>query len=137
MDEKLGRYIVNGSHESSKLQDMLDGFIKKFVLCPECDNPETELVRVARYLGPSAHSSEAVMGLLHSQCACSRKYSVLTSMRSIFNRCTYRKLYLDLSLLVISTLFFCYCNYGTNTAQTVQQCNNTFYNIVTIHCTTM
>ena len=47
MDDKLGRYIVNGSHESSKLQDMLDGFIKKFVLCPECDNPETELVSCA------------------------------------------------------------------------------------------
>ncbi len=44
MDYKTGRYIVNGSHESSKLQDMLDVFIKKFVLCAECDNPETELV---------------------------------------------------------------------------------------------
>ncbi|ESO00648.1 hypothetical protein HELRODRAFT_185763 [Helobdella robusta] len=37
------RYIVNGSHEAGKLQDLLDGFIKKFVLCPECDNPETNL----------------------------------------------------------------------------------------------
>jgi len=44
MDPKTGRYIVNGAHESSKLQDMLDGFIKKFVLCPGCDNPETELL---------------------------------------------------------------------------------------------
>lgn len=44
MDHKIGRYIVNGAHESGKLQDMLDGFIKKFVLCEECDNPETELV---------------------------------------------------------------------------------------------
>ena len=44
MDMKLGRYIVNGAHESAKLQDILDGFIKKFVLCPECDNPETDLV---------------------------------------------------------------------------------------------
>ncbi|XP_069494223.1 eukaryotic translation initiation factor 5 [Ambystoma mexicanum] len=42
-DIKNDRFIVNGSHESNKLQDMLDGFIKKFVLCPECDNPETDL----------------------------------------------------------------------------------------------
>lgn len=38
------RYIVNGSHDASKLQDLLDNFIKKFVLCPECENPETELL---------------------------------------------------------------------------------------------
>ncbi|KAK5886616.1 hypothetical protein CesoFtcFv8_017630 [Champsocephalus esox] len=42
-DSKNDRYIVNGSHEANKLQDMLDGFVRKFVLCPECDNPETEL----------------------------------------------------------------------------------------------
>lgn len=35
------RYIVNGAHDAAKLQDMLDGFIKKFVLCEKCDNPET------------------------------------------------------------------------------------------------
>uniref|UniRef100_A0A671TFF6 Eukaryotic translation initiation factor 5 n=1 Tax=Sinocyclocheilus anshuiensis TaxID=1608454 RepID=A0A671TFF6_9TELE len=42
-DAKNDRYIVNGSHEANKLQDMLDGFIHKFVLCFECDNPETDL----------------------------------------------------------------------------------------------
>uniref|UniRef100_A0A3B4ABD9 Eukaryotic translation initiation factor 5 n=1 Tax=Periophthalmus magnuspinnatus TaxID=409849 RepID=A0A3B4ABD9_9GOBI len=42
-DSKNDRYIVNGSHEANKLQDMLDGFIRKFVLCSECDNPETDL----------------------------------------------------------------------------------------------
>ncbi|XP_019960341.1 eukaryotic translation initiation factor 5 isoform X1 [Paralichthys olivaceus] len=42
-DSKNDRYIVNGSHEANKLQDMLDGFIRKFVLCTECDNPETDL----------------------------------------------------------------------------------------------
>ncbi|CAH0392730.1 unnamed protein product [Bemisia tabaci] len=42
-DFKNDRFIVNGSHEASKLQDLLDGFIRKFVLCPECDNPETDL----------------------------------------------------------------------------------------------
>ena len=46
MDTKNNRYIVNGAHEGSKLQAMLDGFIKKFVLCPECENPETDLVSV-------------------------------------------------------------------------------------------
>lgn len=46
-DSKNDRYIVNGSHEANKLQDMLDGFIRKFVLCPECDNPETDLVNIS------------------------------------------------------------------------------------------
>lgn len=30
------------------MQDLLDGFIRKFVLCPECDNPETELLVSAK-----------------------------------------------------------------------------------------
>jgi len=42
-DIKHDRYIVNGSHDATRLQDLLDGFIKKFVLCPACDNPETTL----------------------------------------------------------------------------------------------
>lgn len=44
IDLKNERYIVNGSHDADKLQDILDGFIEKFVLCPDCDNPETVLV---------------------------------------------------------------------------------------------
>ena len=43
-DTKNDRYIVNGSHDAEKLQFLLDGFIKKFVLCNECSNPETNLV---------------------------------------------------------------------------------------------
>ena len=42
-DEKAGRFIVNGAHEAEKLQNVLDGFISKFVLCPACENPETDL----------------------------------------------------------------------------------------------
>ena len=38
------RWIINGAHEASKLQDYLDGFINKFVLCKECKNPETEVI---------------------------------------------------------------------------------------------
>lgn len=37
------RFLVNGSHDASELQDSLDGFINKFVLCPSCRNPETEI----------------------------------------------------------------------------------------------
>jgi len=42
-DIKAERYIVNGCHDAAKMQDMLDGFIKRFVLCEKCDNPETIL----------------------------------------------------------------------------------------------
>ena len=44
MNAKEDRYIVNGAHNCEKLQHLLDGFIKQFVLCPNCDNPETKLV---------------------------------------------------------------------------------------------
>ncbi|KAB0799865.1 hypothetical protein PPYR_07745 [Photinus pyralis] len=47
-DFKNERFIVNGSHDAVKLQDLLDGFIRKFVLCPECDNPETDLIVSAK-----------------------------------------------------------------------------------------
>ncbi|KAI8137859.1 domain found in IF2B/IF5-domain-containing protein [Fennellomyces sp. T-0311] len=43
-DEKNERYIVNGDHDAEKLQTILDGFISKFVLCPSCQNPETDLI---------------------------------------------------------------------------------------------
>lgn len=42
-DPKDDRWIINGAHEASKLQDHLDGFIGKFVLCKKCKNPETEV----------------------------------------------------------------------------------------------
>jgi translation initiation factor 5 len=37
------RWIINGSHDAPKLQDYLDGFISKFVLCKKCKNPETDV----------------------------------------------------------------------------------------------
>ena len=40
---KDDRWIINGAHEASKLQDSLDGFISRFVLCRSCKNPETEV----------------------------------------------------------------------------------------------
>jgi len=41
---KDDRWIINGAHQSDKLQESLDGFINKFVLCKDCKNPETEFV---------------------------------------------------------------------------------------------
>lgn len=44
VNETADRFLVNGSHEASKLQDLLDTFISKFVLCASCKNPETDLI---------------------------------------------------------------------------------------------
>ncbi|KAJ2061024.1 eukaryotic translation initiation factor 5 [Coemansia sp. S146] len=44
IEEKSEKYIVNGAHEVSKLQDALDGFIDRYVLCAVCKNPETDLI---------------------------------------------------------------------------------------------
>lgn len=38
------RWIINGAHDAGKLQDYLDGFINKFVLCKKCKNPETNVI---------------------------------------------------------------------------------------------
>lgn len=38
------RWIINGAHDAAKLQDYLDGFISRFVLCKKCKNPETDIV---------------------------------------------------------------------------------------------
>lgn len=37
------KFIVNGAHDAQKLQELLEGFISRFVLCGHCENPETIL----------------------------------------------------------------------------------------------
>lgn len=44
INETDDRYHVNGSHDAPKLQELLDGFINKFVLCKACKNPETDII---------------------------------------------------------------------------------------------
>lgn len=39
--DKDERYIIQGLHNSTDLQTLLNKFIAKFVLCRQCDNPET------------------------------------------------------------------------------------------------
>merc|ERR1711939_696158 len=36
--------IVNGAHETSTGQQLIDKFIDKFVLCPNCKLPETDML---------------------------------------------------------------------------------------------
>ncbi|KAL0438014.1 UNVERIFIED_CONTAM: putative eukaryotic translation initiation factor 5-2 [Sesamum latifolium] len=43
-DEKTGTSHVNGAHETAKLAGLLENFIKKFVQCYGCGNPETEII---------------------------------------------------------------------------------------------
>lgn len=62
-DAKNERYIVNGDHDANKLQDILDGFIRKFVLCSNCENPETTLA--------------VRKGQIHSKCKACGNMSVL------------------------------------------------------------
>ena len=40
-DKSSGTSIVNGAHDSGKLKELLEGFIKKYVQCYSCGNPET------------------------------------------------------------------------------------------------
>lgn len=43
IDEKKGVFIVNGAFDNQAISDLLDLFIEKYVLCPECKLPETDL----------------------------------------------------------------------------------------------
>ncbi|KAL5777095.1 hypothetical protein ACOSP7_010021 [Xanthoceras sorbifolium] len=43
-DEKTGIALVNGAHDTAKLAGLLENFIKKYVQCYGCGNPETEVI---------------------------------------------------------------------------------------------
>ncbi|KAJ9146362.1 hypothetical protein P3X46_028639 [Hevea brasiliensis] len=43
-DERTGTSLVNGAHDTAKLAGLLENFIKKYVQCYGCGNPETEVV---------------------------------------------------------------------------------------------
>lgn len=43
-DDKTGTSHVNGAHDTAKLAGLLENFIKKFVQCYGCGNPETEVI---------------------------------------------------------------------------------------------
>lgn len=43
-DDKTGVSLVNGAHDTTKLAALLENFIKKYVQCYGCGNPETEIL---------------------------------------------------------------------------------------------
>ncbi|KAF1862927.1 hypothetical protein Lal_00009308 [Lupinus albus] len=43
-EEKTGTSHVNGAHDTAKLAGLLENFIKKYVQCYGCGNPETEIL---------------------------------------------------------------------------------------------
>ncbi|PKU78547.1 eukaryotic translation initiation factor 5 [Dendrobium catenatum] len=43
-DDKTGISLVNGAHDTAKLAGLLENFIKKYVQCYGCGNPETEII---------------------------------------------------------------------------------------------
>ncbi|CAL9050956.1 unnamed protein product [Musa banksii] len=43
-DDKTGVSLVNGAHDTAKLAGLLENFIKKYVQCYGCGNPETEII---------------------------------------------------------------------------------------------
>lgn len=62
MDAAASRYIVNGAHETAKLAELLDSFIKKFVLCGSCQNPETVMVRIYSMKEPNPLKTLCIVG---------------------------------------------------------------------------
>ena len=50
IDHKNDKYMINGVHDALTLQELLNKFIKKYVLCTKCGNPETNM-RVSRKSG--------------------------------------------------------------------------------------
>lgn len=60
-DTKSGTSIVNGAHDSKMLIDKLEGFIKKYVQCYQCGNPET----VFKVCNDPCKDQSASCGVVH------------------------------------------------------------------------
>ena len=43
-DLKNDKFLLRGVHATTKLQDLLNDFIRKYLLCARCCNPETQYI---------------------------------------------------------------------------------------------
>ncbi|CAK0738548.1 hypothetical protein CVIRNUC_001058 [Coccomyxa viridis] len=66
-DKKDGTSIVNGAHDTSKLCELLENFIKKYVQCYNCGNPETvvKIKKESIYLKCKACGSVSDVDMRH------------------------------------------------------------------------
>jgi translation initiation factor 5 len=53
---KNGTYVLKGKYETKQLQPLIFKFIKEFVLCKECTNPETEFIKDKKILNMKCKS---------------------------------------------------------------------------------
>ncbi|CCW60492.1 unnamed protein product, partial [Phytomonas sp. EM1] len=53
VSEKDDKYLLMGSHSAERMQDNIDDFIRKFVLCKHCGNPETAVALESSRKDPS------------------------------------------------------------------------------------
>ena len=49
VNKHSNQYVILRNYSPETLQNVLDGFIKLFVLCKTCENPETDLVSGTRH----------------------------------------------------------------------------------------
>ncbi len=42
--DESGRLILNGKFSQQQVNDLVKSYVKQFVLCPECDRPDTKVV---------------------------------------------------------------------------------------------
>lgn len=97
-DDETDRSVVNGAHDNRTIQDLLFKFIELFVLCPNCNLPETAL--------------KARRGVIYHKCnACGEKSSVDMSHKLCTLILRVRFLFLSLFLFLFFSLLFVVSNF--------------------------
>lgn len=56
---KAGRWMVNGTHSQARVEQILQGFVDRYVLCASCGNPETSLAKVKARLSMTCRACGA------------------------------------------------------------------------------
>lgn len=85
VNTKGDKYIVNGKYDEKELAELLDKFIKKYVLCPDCGNPETNMVSfgcLAAVLCPFPRVHSPDLPFLPPRCGRWRLMSAVRKQRS-------------------------------------------------------